>query len=145
MKSVVEHLQAKAEVVYKEEQVKFPQRSQRLVSSVNPKNFIHQRGGNKPARSLIELTDDKHIFKILHMSFVWILKACGNRLSETLLEGPPTEDSIIDMEKQEGIYMYIITVNILKFQTLHFLFSKKMWVIRAGIHKVLQKSKQVRP
>ena len=115
MKSVVEHLQAKAEVVYKEEQVKFPQRSQRLVSSVNPKNFIHQRGGNKPARSLIELTDDKHIFKILHMSFVWILKACGNRLSETLLEGPPTEDSIIDMEKQEGIYMYIITVNVLKF------------------------------
>ena len=102
MRIVVEHLQAKAEVVYKEEQVKFPQRSHRLVASVNPKNFIKQRGGNKPARSLVELTDDKHIFKILHTSFVWILKACGNRLSETLLEGPPTEDSIIDMEKQEG-------------------------------------------
>lgn len=101
MRIVVEHLQAKAEVVYKEEQVKFPQRSHRLVASVNPKNFIKQRGGNKPARSLVELTDDKHIFKILHTSFVWILKACGNRLSETLLEGPPTEDSIIDMEKQE--------------------------------------------
>lgn len=101
MKTVVEHLQTKAEVVYKEEQVKNPQRSHRLVSSVNPKNYINKRGGNKPARSLIELTDDRHIFKILHTSFVWILKACGNRLSETLLEGPPTEDSIIDMEKQE--------------------------------------------
>lgn len=101
MKTVVEHLQTKAEVVYKEEQVKNPQRSHRLVSNVNPKNFINKRGGNKPARSLIELTDDRHIFKILHTSFVWILKACGNRLSETLLEGPPTEDSIIDMEKQE--------------------------------------------
>lgn len=101
MKTVVEHLQTKAEVVYKEEQVKNPQRSHRLVSSVNPKNFINKRGGNKPARSLIELTDDRHIFKILHTAFVWILKACGNRLSETLLEGPPTEDSIIDMEKQE--------------------------------------------
>lgn len=101
MKTVVEHLQTKAEVVYKEEQVKNPQRSHRLVSSVNPKNYINKRGGNKPARSLIELTDDRHIFKILHTAFVWILKACGNRLSETLLEGPPTEDSIIDMEKQE--------------------------------------------
>ena len=27
-------------------------------------------------------------------------------------------------------------VNVLKFLTLHFLFSKKMWVIRAGIHKL---------
>lgn len=66
-------------------------------------NFLKTRGGNtKPARSLIELTGDKNIFKILHVAFVWTLKACGSRISETLLEGPPTEDSIIDMENQEG-------------------------------------------
>lgn len=105
IETVVEHLKAKASVVCEQEKVKFPQRQYRLTStSVNPKNFLQQRGGNvnKPARSLVELTDDKHVFKVLHTSFVWILKACGNRLSETLLEGPPTEDSIIDMEKQEG-------------------------------------------
>ena len=30
-----------------------------------------------------------------------ILKFGGNRLKEKLLEGPPTEDSIIDIEKEE--------------------------------------------
>lgn len=103
IETVVKHLKTKANTVFEDEKVKFPQRQHRLTSSVNPKYFIQQRGGNvnKPARSLVELTDDKNVFKILHTSFVWILKACGNRLSETLLEGPPTEDSIIDMEKQE--------------------------------------------
>ncbi|KAJ8318589.1 hypothetical protein KUTeg_003680 [Tegillarca granosa] len=101
LKIVVEHLQNKASKVYEDEQTKCPQRAFRLTSSINPGNFMQQRGGNKPARSLMELTDDKNIFKILHVSFVWILKACGNRITETLLEGPPTEDSIIDMEKQE--------------------------------------------
>ncbi|XP_052266430.1 folliculin-like isoform X2 [Dreissena polymorpha] len=95
---VVKHLKSKAKAVFEKEQVKFPQRPS---ASVNPRTFIQQRGGNKPVRSLSELTDDKNVFKILHMSFVWILKACGNRLSEALLEGAPTEDSIIDMERQE--------------------------------------------
>ena len=105
IETVVKHLKTKADSVFENEKVKFPQRQHRLASSVTPKNFIQQRGGNvnKPARSLVELTDDKHVFKVLHTSFVWILKACGNRLSETLLEGPPTEDTIIDMEKQEGL------------------------------------------
>lgn len=103
IETVVNHLKKKASTVYEAEKVKFPQRQHRLTSSVNPKNFIKQRGGNvnKAARSLMELTDDKNVFKVIHTSFVWILKACGNRLSETLLEGPPTEDTIIDMEKQE--------------------------------------------
>lgn len=102
IETVVNHLKEKADGVYEEEKVKFPQRHIRLAGSVNPKTYIQHRGGaNKPARSLNELTDDRNVFKILHLAFVWILKACGNRLSETLLEGPPTEDSIIDMEKQE--------------------------------------------
>lgn len=99
LKIVIEHLQTKASKVYEEEQSKCPQRSYRMASSGN---YLQQRGGNKPARSLMELTSDKNIFKVLHVAFVWILKACSNRITETLLEGPPTEDSIIDMEKQEG-------------------------------------------
>jgi folliculin len=50
---------------------------------------------------LQELTGDKNVFQMLHVAFLWILKACGSRVTETLLEGPPTEDTIIDMEKQE--------------------------------------------
>ncbi|XP_060071477.1 folliculin-like [Ylistrum balloti] len=92
LKIVVEHLQEKAQKVYDVEQAKSPKEPNKLVSfHINP----------KPARSLMELTEDRNIFKILHVSFVWILKACGNRITESLLEGPPTEDSIIDMEKQE--------------------------------------------
>lgn len=98
-------LKSKADKVFEEEKIKFPQREDKILSRMNPKTFIQQRGGNpsKPSRSLQELTDDKHVFRRLHLAFVWMLKACGNRLSETLLEGPPTEDSIIDMEKQEGL------------------------------------------
>lgn len=82
-----------------------------MAFTLDPGNFLKQRGcNNKPARSLDELTGDKSIFKMLHVAFVWTLKACGSRITETLLEGPPTEDSIIDMEKQEGantFYQYI--------------------------------------
>ncbi|XP_067672296.1 folliculin-like [Haliotis asinina] len=101
LKTLKENLQARAHKVYTEEQAKCPQTTLRLNPSINPANFIQQRGGNKPARSLVELTGHKNVFKVLHFSFIWILKACGNRMTETLLEGPPTEDSIIDMEKQE--------------------------------------------
>lgn len=102
LKIMIEHLQTKACKVYDEEQAKCPQRAYRLTSSINAANFRLQRGGKNPSRSLMELTFDKNIFKILHVAFVWILKACSNRITETLLEGPPTEDSMIDMEKQEG-------------------------------------------
>ncbi|XP_063444836.1 folliculin-like [Mytilus trossulus] len=100
LKLLIENLQEKAGKVYESEQSKCPQRAVRLKSSMAG-NFLQQRGGNNPARSITELTKDKNIFKILHVAFVWILKACSNRITETLLEGPPTEDSIIDMEKQE--------------------------------------------
>ena len=87
--------------VMEEESSKAPQSMNR--TSLDPHNFLKNKGvNNKPARSLEELTDDKTIFQMMHVAFVWILKACGSRLTETLLEGPPTEDSIIDMENQEG-------------------------------------------
>ena len=86
----------------REEADKMPQAVNR-TSQLEPRNFLKKKGvNNKPARSLQELTGDENIFKMLHVAFVWTLKACGSRLTETLLEGPPTEDSIIDMENQEG-------------------------------------------
>lgn len=86
----------------REEADKTPQAVNR-TSQLEPRNFLKKKGvNNKPARSLQELTGDENIFKMLHVAFVWTLKACGSRLTETLLEGPPTEDSIIDMENQEG-------------------------------------------
>ncbi|KAK7500901.1 hypothetical protein BaRGS_00007781 [Batillaria attramentaria] len=101
LRTIIDMLQNKAEKVRKEEADKIPQGVNRMSATLGP-NFLKTRGGNnKPARSLSELTGDKNIFKILHVAFVWTLKACGSRISETLLEGPPTEDSIIDMEKQE--------------------------------------------
>ena len=48
------------------------------------------------------MTRDPSLFKSLHLAFTWVLKACSNRLTEKLLEGPPTEDSIVDLEQQEG-------------------------------------------
>ncbi|XP_074649269.1 folliculin-like isoform X2 [Tubulanus polymorphus] len=101
IREIIDHLQEKASKVYEEEQAKCPQRAHRLAVSMNPANFRQHRGENKPARSLIELTRDKNIFSQLHLRFTWILKACSNRLTEKLLEGPPTEDSIVDLEKQE--------------------------------------------
>ncbi|CAL1546523.1 unnamed protein product [Lymnaea stagnalis] len=101
MRIVIENLQNKAQKVYNQEEAKCPQRPLRLGARVDPSNFIKQRGGTKPARSLQELTGDKNVFRMLHVAFLWILKSCGNRITETLLEGPPTEDTIIDMEKQE--------------------------------------------
>ncbi|KAI8797642.1 folliculin [Biomphalaria glabrata] len=101
LRIVIENLQKKASKVFDQEEAKCPQRPLRLGAVVDPNNFIKQRGGNKPARSLQELTGDKSVFRMLHVAFLWILKACGNRITETLLEAPPTEDTIIDMEKQE--------------------------------------------
>lgn len=54
---------------------------------------------SKFVRLLIDLTDDKNIFKILYLLFVWILKVCGNRIIEIFFEGFFIEDFIIDMEK----------------------------------------------
>ena len=104
IEAVITEIQSKALKVYEKEQAKCPQRAQRLTMSINPANFRQTRGATKPARSLLELTNDKRMFRRLHQSFAWMLKAGGNRLTERLLEGPPTEDSIIDLEKQEGKY-----------------------------------------
>ncbi|XP_077979941.1 folliculin-like isoform X2 [Glandiceps talaboti] len=103
LRQLIDDMQSKAEKVYKAEQAETPQRAKRITMEfMTPKNFRRQRSaGGKAARSLVDLTNDRNIFKYLHMSFAWILKACGNRLTEKLLEGSPTEDALIDLEKQE--------------------------------------------
>ena len=65
------------------------------------KRFCTTRSASK-VTSLVQLTGDKQIFQKLHQAFAWILKAGGSRLTERLLEGPPTEDSVIDFDRQEG-------------------------------------------
>ena len=40
-------------------------------------------------RSLVELTGDSDIFNYLHKYFVFLLKAGGQRMTESILEGPP--------------------------------------------------------
>lgn len=104
IRETIDELQEKANRVYEAEEAKCPPRATRLnstMSIVTPTNFRRERSANSPARSLVQLCNDKNIFKHLHMSFTWILKAAGNRMTEKLLEGPPTEDSVIDLEKQE--------------------------------------------
>ncbi|XP_076458937.1 folliculin-like isoform X2 [Babylonia areolata] len=111
LQTIIDTLKNKAQKVMKEEADKMPQAVNR-TSQLEPYNFLKKKGiHNKPARSLAELTGDKNIFKMLHVAFVWTLKACGSRLTETLLEGPPTEDSIIDMENQEETEEGFIKIN----------------------------------
>ncbi|XP_014671045.1 PREDICTED: folliculin-like isoform X2 [Priapulus caudatus] len=101
LRIIIDKIQMMALKVYEAEQTECPQRSLRLSSSVNPRDFLRHRGMNKPARSLVELTHEKNLFARLHMWFTWLLKAGGNRMTEKLFEGPPTEDTVIDMERLE--------------------------------------------
>lgn len=103
LRTVIDELQEKANKVYQMEQAECPQRVVRLnsVTSMTPGNFRRQRGSSKAMRSLQELTNDKDVYASLHLWFTWLLKAGGNRMTEKLLEGPPTEDTVIDLEKQE--------------------------------------------
>ena len=102
IQAIIGQLQKKADVVYDSEYSKQPPKPHLTGPSRTPANLRFVRGGtHKPARSLIELTNDKRIFAKLHQAFTKVLKQGGGRLKELLLEGPPTEDSIIDFEKQE--------------------------------------------
>ncbi len=46
-------------------------------------------------RSLVELTGDSDIFNYLHKYFVFLLKAGGQRVTESVLEGPPQVCSVV--------------------------------------------------
>ncbi|KAM9045505.1 folliculin isoform 2-T3 [Megaptera novaeangliae] len=96
IRGIIDELQGKALKVFEAEQFGCPQRAQRMNTAFTP--FLHQRNGNA-ARSLTSLTNDDSLWACLHTSFAWLLKACGSRLTEKLLEGAPTEDTLVQMEQ----------------------------------------------
>ncbi|KAG7237640.1 hypothetical protein INR49_032086, partial [Caranx melampygus] len=78
LKLTIQSLQSTALKVFDSEQGVCPQRAVRMNSVFSPAVFPHQRSGNA-AR---------------------LLKACGSRLTEKLLEGAPTEDTLVLIERQ---------------------------------------------
>lgn len=103
---VVEDLKAKSNAVYNEEMARHPSRrsTQGTACPTSAASYRLQRGSGKAksARSLTELTGDRLIFNHLHRAFTWLLKAGGVRLTERLLEGPPTEGCLLDTSRVEG-------------------------------------------
>ncbi|XP_017271090.1 folliculin [Kryptolebias marmoratus] len=99
LKLTIQSLQSTALKVFDSEQGVCPQRALRMNSVFSPAVFPHQRSGNA-ARSLTSLTQHPNLWASLHCSFSWLLKACGSRLTEKLLEGAPTEDTLVLIERQ---------------------------------------------
>ncbi|KAM8870517.1 folliculin isoform 2-T2 [Spinachia spinachia] len=99
LRLTIHSLQSTALKVFDNEQGVCPQRSARMNSVFSPAVFPHQRSGNA-ARSLTSLTQHQNLWASLHSSFSWLLKACGSRLTEKLLEGAPTEDTLVLIERQ---------------------------------------------
>ncbi|XP_035695172.1 folliculin-like isoform X1 [Branchiostoma floridae] len=109
---IISKLQDKAIKVYDQEQNQCPERARRMNESfMAPGDFFRRQRGGDHFRPLVTLTKDDGLFKWLHQWFVWVLKAGGNRMTEKLLEGPPTEDVLIDMEKQEETEEGFIKIN----------------------------------
>ncbi|KAK7147631.1 hypothetical protein R3I94_010218 [Phoxinus phoxinus] len=99
LRLTIQSLQNTALKVFDSEQCVCPQRAVRMNSAFSPAVFPHQRSGNA-ARSLTSLTQHQNLWASLHSSFSWLLKACGSRLTEKLLEGAPTEDTLVLIERQ---------------------------------------------
>ncbi|KAL0985172.1 hypothetical protein UPYG_G00153720 [Umbra pygmaea] len=99
LRLTIQSLQSTALKVFDSEQCVCPQRAVRMNSAFSPAVFPHQRSGNA-ARSLPSLTQHSNLWASLHSSFSWLLKACGSRLTEKLLEGAPTEDTLVLIERQ---------------------------------------------
>ncbi|KAM9722739.1 folliculin [Menidia menidia] len=99
LKLTIQSLQSTALKVFDSEQGVFPQRAMRMNSVFSPAVLPHQRNGNA-ARSLTSLTQHPNLWASLHSSFSWLLKASGSRLTEKLLEGAPTEDTLVLIERQ---------------------------------------------
>ncbi|XP_015777218.1 PREDICTED: folliculin-like [Acropora digitifera] len=107
-RELIDELQAKANAVYDTEHAESIQKGrQHIQPSANgylvapgiaPDIFRRQRGGNKTYRGIADLLADKDLFATLHQRFSWMLKACGNRITEKLLEGPPKEELLTDLE-----------------------------------------------
>uniref|UniRef100_A0A914X0C7 Folliculin n=1 Tax=Plectus sambesii TaxID=2011161 RepID=A0A914X0C7_9BILA len=105
LKAVVDKLQVKANSVFEMEQ-KEPSNDGDLRPTMAsrakelPPGFLKYRAGSiDSSRSLVTLTGDKDIFRRLHRYFVWIMKMQSLRFVEVLLEGCPTQDMLVEMER----------------------------------------------
>ncbi|KJE88797.1 hypothetical protein, variant [Capsaspora owczarzaki ATCC 30864] len=56
---------------------------------MTPDQFRRRRGGHQALRSLQDLSGDERLFSTVHTAFAWTLKACGERMFERQIEGPP--------------------------------------------------------
>lgn len=107
IRSLIDELQAKATTVYDKEQTEAPQRAQRLnrelaSPAISSWDIYRRRGvGSQTYRAILALTGDNNLFRYLHMTFSWILKVGGSRMTERQLEGPPKEDTLVDLENEE--------------------------------------------
>jgi folliculin len=106
---IADDLKRKSDAVFQDELTHLPSRVQRpkacpLAPMTTDASYRLQRGAgkNKMTRSLTELTGDELVYNRLHSAFTWLLKAGGMRLTERLLEGPPTEGCVLDVSRLEG-------------------------------------------
>ncbi|XP_054720028.1 folliculin-like [Uloborus diversus] len=115
MRRIIHELQEKAIKVYSSEQSEANLRAVRLNSVTRMTiDTFRRRRGNIKARSLIDLTSDKEIFKYLHLGFTWILRVGAMRISERLVESFPNEDTFIDLERQEETDEGFIKIHLTK-------------------------------
>uniref|UniRef100_A0A8C3AMM9 Folliculin n=1 Tax=Cyclopterus lumpus TaxID=8103 RepID=A0A8C3AMM9_CYCLU len=117
LRLTIQSLQSTALKVFDNEQGVCPQRAVRMNSVFSPAVFPHQRSGNA-ARSLTSLTQHPNLWASLHSSFSWLLKACGCRLTEKLLEGAPTEDTLVLIERQTGSHALYSSFRLLVWHVL---------------------------
>lgn len=116
LQKIIHELQEKADKVYAAEQSETNQRAVRLNSvttRITLDTFRRPRG-NVKARSIRDLTSDKDVFLYLHDWFTWILCTGARRITERLVEGYPSEDTVVDLERQEETEEGFIKVHIKK-------------------------------
>ncbi|XP_071966013.1 folliculin-like isoform X2 [Antedon mediterranea] len=102
VRTLIGELQTKAVKVYEQEQTATPQRAQRMGQEFFTKDqFFRRRGGGSTYRSMTDLTDDKNLFRYIHMTFTWVLKTGSSRIVEKVLQGPPKEETVVDLDKEE--------------------------------------------
>ncbi|ELW56017.1 Folliculin [Tupaia chinensis] len=93
-------LQGRVLRVFKVEQFGCPQWAQRMDMAFT--SFLHQRKG-KSSSLLTILTSEDDPWAYLRTPLAWFLKACGIWLIRKLLEGVPTEDMLVEMDKLANV------------------------------------------
>jgi hypothetical protein len=64
-----------------------------------PQNFFPKRFNLDTSRSLIAIVNDTQIFYALHRQMLFLLRAQANLVRDVVLEGVPTQDMLVAMER----------------------------------------------